>query len=87
MSHAKTIVDRAVIAGAEDTALVQSLMVLIYWKEPTDTSAWRKIGWAIRMGFQFHWHLPRLRPLPEDELAARQVLVSGKDLTKLCLTT
>ncbi|GFZ49822.1 hypothetical protein JCM24511_07225 [Saitozyma sp. JCM 24511] len=78
MSHAKTIVDRAVIAGAEDTALVQSLMVLIYWKEPTDTSAWRKIGWAIRMGFQFHWHLPRLRPLPEDELAARQVLDSER---------
>jgi hypothetical protein len=76
LSHATTIVDRAVIAGAEDTGLVQSLMLLVYWKAPSDTSAWRRIGWAIRMGYQFRWYLPRNRPLPSDEYAARQLLVS-----------
>jgi hypothetical protein len=76
LSHAQTIVDRAVIAGAEDTGLVQSLMLLVYWKAPSDTSSWRRIGWAIRMGYQFRWHLPRNRALPSDELTARQLLVS-----------
>ncbi|RSH94939.1 hypothetical protein EHS25_000023 [Saitozyma podzolica] len=84
LSHATTIVDRAVIAGAEDTGLVQSLMLLVYWKAPSDTSAWRRIGWAIRMGYQFRWYLPRNRPLPSDEYATRQLLDAER--TWICLS-
>ena len=81
LSHAQTILDRAVTAGASDIGMVQSLMILTYWKNPSDTSAWRKIGMAIRIGYQSLWHIPRRDPLPEDELAARHILVG-----RLCLT-
>jgi hypothetical protein len=76
LSHAQTVLDRAVTAGASDIGMVQSLMILTYWKNPADTSAWRKIGMAIRIGYQSLWHIPRRDPLPEDEMAARHILVS-----------
>jgi hypothetical protein len=76
LSHAQTVLDRALTSGASDIGIVQSLMILTYWKNPADTSAWRKIGMALRMGYQSLWHVPRRDALPEDEAAARQVLVS-----------
>ena len=76
LSHAQTVLDRAVTAGASDIGMVQSLMILTYWKNPADTSAWRKIGMAIRIGYQSLWHIPRRDPLPDDEMAARHILVS-----------
>jgi len=75
LSHAQTILDRALTSGAADIGIVQSLMISTYWKAPADTSAWRKIGMAIRMGYQFYWHVVRRSALPEDERAARQILV------------
>lgn len=74
LSHSQTILDRALTAGASDIGIVQSLMILTYWKTPADTSAWRKIGMALRIGYQSLWHVPRRDPLPEDEVAARHVL-------------
>lgn len=59
LSYAQTILDRALTSGAADIGLIQSLMISTYWKDPADTSAWRKIGMAIRMGYQFHWHVTR----------------------------
>lgn len=75
-SHASTILDRALVLGAADIALVQSLMLSTYWKAAEDTSAWRKVGMAIRLGYSFFWHIPRMTPLPADEMAAREILVS-----------
>lgn len=77
VSHASTILDRALHAGQADTGIVQSLMLLTYWKEPADSSGWMKIGMAIRLGYSLFWHVPRTEPLPEDETQAREVLVSG----------
>ena len=74
-AHASTVLDRALVFGAADIGIVQSLMLSTYWKAPEDTSAWRKIGMAIRMGYSFFWHLPRVDALPLDEMAARQILV------------
>lgn len=74
LSHAQTVTARAVVSGDEATALVQALQILVYFKTPEDTSAWRKLGWAIRMGYQLHWHLGRHRPLPSDRQAALEVL-------------
>jgi hypothetical protein len=31
---------------------------------------------AIRIGYQSLWHIPRRDPLPDDEMAARHILVS-----------
>lgn len=75
LSHANTIASRALWAAGEDTALVQAVLVLVYWKQPTDTGAWGKIGWAVRMGLQFHWDDVRKRPLPADRIQALEVLV------------
>jgi hypothetical protein len=77
LSHAQVILDRALASGGADIGMIQTLMVLTYYKSPSDTSAWRKIGLAIRMGYQFRWHLPRREALPGDELEARKILVSG----------
>ncbi|TXT11213.1 hypothetical protein VHUM_01964 [Vanrija humicola] len=76
LTHANTVASRAILAADESKALVQALLIQVYWKDPTDTSAWRKIGWAIRMGYQFHWHLTRKRPLPENRQLALETLVS-----------
>jgi hypothetical protein len=76
LAHANTILDRALLRGVTHISLMQSLMILTYTKAPADTSAWRRIGMAIRMGYQMHLHVPRNTPLPDDENAARVILVS-----------
>lgn len=58
-----------------DVFLVQSILVDVYWKDVKDLSAWRKIGSAIRMGYQMRWHKIRTSPLPRDRYEARLVLV------------
>ncbi|KAK8844525.1 hypothetical protein IAR55_006371 [Kwoniella newhampshirensis] len=74
LSHAQTLLDRAITSGIADVGIVQAIMILMYWKAPADTSAWRKIGIAIRIGYQLYWHVPRTQPLPDDEMAARKIL-------------
>lgn len=82
LSHANTIASRALWAAGEDTPLVQAVLILVYWKLPTDTGAWGKIGWAVRMGLQFRWDEGRQRPLPSDRTQALEVLVS--DSSSVC---
>ncbi|WVF68288.1 hypothetical protein IAT40_003053 [Kwoniella sp. CBS 6097] len=74
LSHAQTLLDRAITSGLSEVGVVQAIMILTYWKNPADTSAWRKIGIALRIGYQLYWHVPRTEPLPQDELAARKIL-------------
>jgi hypothetical protein len=57
-------------------------MILTYTKAPADTSAWRRIGMAIRMGYQMYCHIPRDTPLPSDEYEARVILVGKADWKK-----
>jgi len=57
--------------------MVQSLLIAVFWKEVTDVSAWRKVGMAIRMALQLRWHVKRTSELPQDEMAARVVVVSS----------
>lgn len=74
LSHARTVLDRALQAGSTDIGVVQSLMLLTYWKDPEDTSGWMKVGMAIRLGYSLFWHIPRTEQLPEDEMEAREIL-------------
>jgi hypothetical protein len=78
LSHAQISLDRALTSGAADISLIQSLMVLVYFKSPEDGSAWRKIGLALRMGYMFRLHRVRESGLGElgDEEDVREVLVS-----------
>ena len=87
LSHAQTLLDRALTSGAADIGIIQSLMISTYWKAPADTSAWRKIGMAIRMGYQFYWHVKRSEPLPENEQAARQILVKSSPVRSVYIVT
>lgn len=78
LAHAESLINRATNAGECSTALVQSLLILVYYKGPTDRTAWLKIGIAIRLAYQMRWHDadPANRQLPADEHEARLVLVS-----------
>lgn len=83
LSHARTVLDRALQAGSTDIGVVQSLMILTYWKDPEDTSGWMKVGMAIRLGYSLFWHIPRTDPLPDDEREAREKL--NAERTWFCL--
>ncbi|WWC66062.1 uncharacterized protein I303_108684 [Kwoniella dejecticola CBS 10117] len=83
LSHAQTLLTRSINNGVADVAVVQSIMILMYWKLPADTSSWRKIGIAIRMGYQLYWHVSRKQPLPDDDMAARKIL--NAERTWMCL--
>ncbi|CAK9779896.1 unnamed protein product [Cutaneotrichosporon oleaginosum] len=73
LSHANSVIDRAVGVGQCDIGLIQSLILLVYWKDPTDASSWVKLGIGIRLGYQLGMHIPRNGPLPLTELEARKV--------------
>lgn len=75
LAHAHSTVNQATNKGQCGTDIVQSLLILVYWKTPADRSGWIKIGIAARMGYQLGWHLTAHRQLPHDERAARKVLV------------
>ena len=77
LTHANVLLDRALLRGVTHISLMQSLMILVYTKAPADTSAWRRIGMAIRMGYQMYCHIPRDTPLPADEYEARIILVGA----------
>jgi hypothetical protein len=40
----------------KSTEVVQAIMLMTYWKEPTDTRAWTSIGLAIRICIELDWH-------------------------------
>ncbi|GAA5864126.1 hypothetical protein JCM8547_005144 [Rhodosporidiobolus lusitaniae] len=74
LMSAKQLVGRGIIDGKVSVGLIQSILLQVYYKEPVDTSAWVRIGIAIRCGYQMHLHAQRTTPLPDDELEAREIL-------------
>lgn len=80
MDHSLAIISRAVAAGACDTGLVQSLMIHVYWKAPTDRTAWMKLGMALRMAYQLRWHETQARQDGLEEVDLRRLLVSESTL-------
>ncbi|BGP45734.1 hypothetical protein JCM10450v2_001564 [Rhodotorula kratochvilovae] len=84
ISTAKHLVGRGIIDGKVTLGLVQAILLLVYWKEPEDRSAWLRIGEAIRMGYQLHLHEQRAAPLPADELEARQIMDRERTWIDLC---
>lgn len=62
--------------GRCDIGVVQSLMIHVYWKAPTDRTAWAKLGMAIRLGYQFRWYETKKSQVGLDDLSLRGSLVS-----------
>jgi hypothetical protein len=69
------LLNRVINAGECNIEAIQSLLILVAFKEPTDRSAWIKIGIAVRLGYQHGWYKTRRTELPVDESAARWLLV------------
>lgn len=78
-------VNRSIASGRCDIGLIQSLMILVYWKAPTDATAWLKVGMAVRMGFQLRWHIPSAGVIARAGTAPREILVSSVILTNAML--
>jgi len=68
------LVGQAVEFGLSTVEVVQSLLLLTHWKQPNDSSSWRKVGYAIRMAQELRLNVRAPRPLPEDVRQAREVL-------------
>ncbi|GMK58557.1 hypothetical protein CspeluHIS016_0505890 [Cutaneotrichosporon spelunceum] len=83
LPHAESLIHRAINTGECNTALIQSLLILVYYKGPGDRSAWLKIGIALRLALQLRWHEARPAPLPADEGEARLLL--DPERTWFCL--
>ena len=73
-AHAQRLVSRVVEQGACSPPIIQALLILVYWKQPNDRSAWIKTGLAVRMGYQLGWHNGWTTPMPEDPILYRERL-------------
>ncbi|QRV92143.1 Fungal specific transcription factor domain [Ceratobasidium sp. AG-Ba] len=70
----QTLLGRALADGVCSIEYVQALSLLTFWKDPTDSSSWRKVGLAIRMAYELNLHERREKPLPAIEQLAREQL-------------
>lgn len=68
------LIGQAVEFGLSTVEVVQALLLLTHAKQPTDSSSWRKVGYAIRMAQELRLNVRAPRPLPEDERQAREIL-------------
>jgi len=75
LDHIDHLVGVAFQSGLSSVELVQSLTILVFWRESDDSSSYGKIGHAIRTSYELKLD-SRIRPLPEDDHQARLVLVS-----------
>lgn len=56
LSHAETLVHRSLARGDPSLTLIKALLVLVFWKAPSDKTAWVRSGTAIRLGYQLGLH-------------------------------
>ena len=55
-NHSRSILGRAVINSECTLDLIQMICVMVYWKKPTEKSAWLDTGIAIRMAQKLGYH-------------------------------
>ncbi|KAH8548974.1 hypothetical protein BGW37DRAFT_504532 [Umbelopsis sp. PMI_123] len=76
------------LAAVEDLCSldhVQSLSILSFWKESSDTTDWRKIGRAIRMAFELNLHTAHLKATnSSDEIVNREIMNRQRTWMQLC---
>ena len=73
----QTLLGRALADGICSIEYVQALSLMTFWKDPRDSSSWRKVGLAIRMAYELNLHEAREDPLPTDDMSAREQLVGA----------
>jgi hypothetical protein len=55
-NHAQTQLKHSIGEGMCNLELIQSILVQVYWKSPKDSTAWLRVGVAIRMAYQLRLH-------------------------------
>ncbi|PGH14759.1 hypothetical protein AJ80_05803 [Polytolypa hystricis UAMH7299] len=58
--HAEALLRDILSSGQTSTEIVQGICLLTYWKEPSDSRAWLRVGYAIRACIEMGWH--KLKP-------------------------
>ncbi|TYJ55342.1 hypothetical protein B9479_003957 [Cryptococcus floricola] len=71
---ANRMVGQAVEFGVCTLEVIQALCLLTHWKKADDDTAWVRVGIAIRMAQMLGLDKTSPRPLPRDEMRAREVL-------------
>jgi hypothetical protein len=85
-AHAEKLFMEAFQRGDKSAETVQAIMVLTYWKEPSDTRAWMSVGLAIRMSMDLGWHkLGTTLTSPKDLTDTRQREIRNDERTWLVL--
>lgn len=87
--HARTLAFRDVSHSKCAIETVQAFCIMVFWKRPTDNSAWIDLGVAIRMAMQLRLHEmadPTNASTPEDEAAHRVLAVSAASQTVIGVT-
>ncbi|GAA5913502.1 hypothetical protein JCM6882_002380 [Rhodosporidiobolus microsporus] len=74
LASSRQLIGRAIVDGKASVGLIQAICISTYWKQSHDSSAWLRVGLAIRMGYQLNLHAQRTTPLPVDEFEARLIL-------------
>ncbi|KAK4056009.1 hypothetical protein OIO90_003004 [Microbotryomycetes sp. JL221] len=74
LSHTNDIIAQAFIRGVCDIGFLQALCVLVFWKDSDDTTAFFKIGYAMRLAQALVLNEERVTALPSDEVEARMIL-------------
>ena len=64
---ANRLVGKAVESNNSNLETVQALYLLAHFKEPHDTSAWKRVGYAIRMALELRLNVMASRPLRDDQ--------------------
>ena len=65
-NHSHTLLLRAVFSGQSSLDIVKALILMVFWRDPSDRSASIKIGIALRLCQQLNLHIPRTQRLPAD---------------------
>lgn len=61
-------------SGVSTVELIQSLRILVFWRESDDSSSYGKIGHVIRTAYELRLDTKH-KPLPDDDDQARLILV------------
>lgn len=73
--HVEALLSGIMISGEQSTEIIQGLCVNTFWKEPSDSRTWLRLGYAIRASMEMGYHqlhptnlTPDMRnPAPERE--------------------
>lgn len=74
LAIANKLVGQAVEYGLCSVEVIQAINLLTHWKKADDATSWRKVGYAIRMAQELRLNVRVIRPLPADEMQAREIL-------------